>query len=112
MCNIKRGGTIPRASPLWHTKTVALPSRSRTRPNAARRMQRPSVGAPVHAALGNLSFVICHLSFCSGLAPTISALLTLYYAVIPNLVFHSVNLYPDPLAASCKLVASVSLSRS
>jgi hypothetical protein len=33
-------------------------------------------------------------------------------AVISDPVFHFVNSDPDPLAASCKLVASVSLSRS
>lgn len=38
--------------------------------------------------------------------------LALYYPPISKLVFHSVNSAPDPLAASCKLGASVSLSRS
>jgi hypothetical protein len=44
--------------------------------------------------------------------PTNSDRFTLYCAVISNLVFHSVNSDPNLLAASCKRVASVSLSRS
>jgi hypothetical protein len=60
----------------------------------------------------NLSFVICHLSFRSGLALPFLPFLRYIIPAISNLVSYSVNSEPNPLAASCKLDASVSLSRS
>lgn len=55
---------------------------------------------------------ICHLSFRSGLALPFLLFLRYNMPAISNLVSYSVDSEPNPLAASCKLDASVSLSRS
>ena len=58
--------------------------------------------------------VICHLASVISLGPLYQSRLSyaILRAVISNRVSHFAVSVPDPLAASCKLEVSVSLSRS
>ena len=80
-----------------------------------RAVRQHSKAAPLQA-LGefarHLSFVICNESFCFARPLPIPPVVRYTSAVTSNRVFHFDVSVPDPLAASCKLEASVSLSRS
>ena len=78
-------------------------------------VRQHSKAAPLQALGENdhhLSFVICNLSFCSAHPLPIPSVLRYIAPVTSNRVFHLAVSVPDSLAASCKLEASVALSRS